>query len=115
MKKLSYSFAAILLLLCASAFAQHRGFPADAPRGYLTYKDSQVLLNDKPVALTPGVQIRDENNRIIFPQMIEPDSIVKYKLEGKRLHRAWIMTPYEIKLPDKEKNKLPARILPLAD
>lgn len=109
-----------LLVLCAllssAAHAQTRTFPGDAPRGYLsppTPSQNSMLLNDKPVPLTPGAQIRDESNIIIFPGMVRPNSIVKYKLDNGALHRAWILTGPEIQAPDV--HKLPTRTLPAND
>ncbi|HKY02161.1 MAG TPA: hypothetical protein VJM53_06375, partial [Burkholderiales bacterium] len=72
-----------------------------------------MKLNDKPIPLSPGVQIRNESNIIIPPNMVRPDSIVKYKLEYGGLHRAWILSPQEIKAPDV--HKLPTKATPPAN
>ncbi|HKY01268.1 MAG TPA: hypothetical protein VJM53_01825 [Burkholderiales bacterium] len=110
----------LLLFLCVflsgAAHAQSRIFPSDAPRGYLSPPPrggGNMLLNDKPVPLTTGAQIRDESNIIVSPHMVRPDSIVKYKLEYGGLHRAWILTPQEIKSPDTY--KLPTKVKPAND
>ena len=110
MKKFSLIMGVTLLAFSSVALSQLRTFPQDAPRGYLKYDKatSKLVLNNKAVNTTPGLQIRDEANRIIFPQMVAKESIIKYTLQGPNLHKVWILTPYEIKQPDK--HKLPSTV-----
>ena len=112
MKKLGFLFGLALLSLSGVALAQMRMFPPDAPRGYLKYDKAakKLVLNNKAINPAPGLQIRDQANRIIVPQMLLKEEVVKYKLEGPNLHRAWVMTLFEIKQPDK--HKLPTQALP---
>ncbi|HKO89144.1 MAG TPA: hypothetical protein VJU83_11605 [Burkholderiales bacterium] len=115
MKQFRLLLGIALLFLSAAAIGQLRSFPQEAPRGYLKYDraNNKLVLNGKPIEQTTGLQIRDEANRIIFPQMVTKEMLVKYMLEGPYLSKVWIMSPYEINQPDK--HKAPVRILPGTD
>lgn len=98
--------AALALAVVAGAVqAQLRTVPADAKRGTLTHVgQSEVRLDGKQARLSPGAQIRDENNRIVLPTMLPPDSKVKYLPDAVgNLHRIWILSQQEIAQPDPKK------------
>ena len=108
MKKLLLCRCTLLIALVLGALpalAQWREFPDDAPRGYLAPSTvrGQMILDKKEIRLSPGIQIRDQDNVIIWPEMVKKDAIVKYKLEDTYLHRVWILTPQEIAQPDRYK------------
>ena len=92
----------ISLAFAASAGAQLRTLPADAPRAQMSHvQENIVSVNGQPAQLSAGAQIRDAANRIIVPASLPPGSIVKYQLDGAgRVHRVWILTPEEADKPD---------------
>jgi len=101
-------FAAYLALLQAvlagPALAQARvpPIPADAQRGVIRHlKEMAVAIDDKPVQLAPGAQIRDQQNLIIVPVALPPSgATADYTIDGNgELFRAWLLTPRELAQP----------------
>ena len=97
---------AILLpaLLAAPAVAQVRvpPIPADAQRGVIRHlKQMAVAVDDRPVQLAPGAQIRNQQNLIIVPVAIPSGGApADYILNGDgELFRAWLLTPGELAQP----------------
>lgn len=90
---------AVLALLgfASTAAAQLRTIPKEAPRGEIRHVQGMyVELNGKPVALSPGAQIRDADNRLVLPTSLVEKYDVRYLLDGVGLvHRVWILTPLE--------------------
>jgi hypothetical protein len=80
-----------------------RTLPEDAPRGYLTFVQGNVVaLDSKEIRLAPGAQIRGANNLLVLPTALPRNSLVKYQLDGGgNLFRAWILTSQEAAKPDK--------------
>lgn len=97
--------ALALAVVAGAALAQLRTIPPDAKRGTLSHVgQSEVRLDGKPAKLSPGSQIRDENNRIVLPTMLPPESKVKYLPDAVgNLHRIWILSQQEIARPDPKK------------
>ncbi len=104
-RRTAISAALALAVAAGAVLAQLRTIPADAKRGTLSHVgQSEVRLDGKPAKLSPGSQIRDENNRIVLPTMLPPDSTVKYLPDAVgNLHRIWILSQQEIAQPDLKK------------
>ena len=88
--------------LAGAAHAQLRTIPADPKHAALTQvRETEVTLDGKCARLSPGAQIRDQNNRIALPTMLPPDTQVKYLPDAVgNLHRIWMMSEQEIAQPD---------------
>ena len=97
--------ALTLAMATGAALAQLRTIPADAKRATLTHvRETDVTLDGKPARLSPGAQIRDQNNRIVLPAMLPPGTKVKYLPDAVgNLHRIWILSEQEIAQPDPKK------------
>jgi hypothetical protein len=76
--------------------------PAEAQRGVIRHlKEMAVAVDNRPVQLAPGAQIRNQQNLIIVPMSIPPggapaDYILN--VDGE-LFRAWLLTPRELAQP----------------
>ena len=83
--------------VAASVHAQARNIPAQANSGALTHlQDMIVSINGVAVRLAPGVQIRDQSNRLIVPSAVPPGSQVKYVLDQSgQVRQIWILTTDE--------------------
>src|SRR5512138_268113 len=97
-------FPALVTCLClfaACAYAQARNIPEQAKAGAITHlQDMIVSIDGVAVRLAPGVQIRDQANRLVVPTAVPPGSRVKYVLDPQGLVRqVWILTPEEAQLP----------------
>ena len=105
MRKIPFS---LLLLSLAGApgsaanAAPTRAFPEDARKTTITFAPAgAVLLDDEPVPLSPGAQIRDRANRIVLPSHIRGEYKVRVKFDNQgQVHRVWILTPEEAAVPD---------------
>ena len=91
------AIALIALFLAASAFAQLRTIPQDAKRANMSPVQERVVeINGKREMLAPGVRIRDAQNRIIVPNALPANSLVKYRRDPNgAVHEVWILTPQE--------------------
>jgi len=103
---LRFASCAFLLaaLLAAPAVAQFRvpPVPAEAQRGVIRHlKEMAVAIDNKPVQLAPGAQIRDQQNLIVVPVAIPPGGApADYILNADgELFRAWLLTPQELAQP----------------
>ena len=91
-------------LLSAPAIAQMRvpPIPADSQRGVIRHlKEMAVAVDDKPVQLAAGAQVRDQQNLIIVPMAIPRSGAwADYVLnkEGE-VYRVWLLSPQELALP----------------
>jgi hypothetical protein len=92
----------LAILLCAalcalSAQAQVRNIPEQAKDGEISHlQDMIASINGVAVRLAPGVQIRDQDNRLVLPTAVPPGSQVKYLLDEQGMVRqVWILTPAE--------------------
>jgi hypothetical protein len=55
-----------------------------------------VSIDGVTVRLAPGVQIRDQDNRLVVPTAVPPGSQMKYLLDEQGMVRqVWILTPAE--------------------
>lgn len=97
----------IAVLICAllplSAMAQSRSIPDSAKRGYIVHIEGAIVeINGERMRLSPGAQIRDQDNRIIMPMSVPGGTLVKYTLDSLgQIHRVWVLTPEEAAAPDK--------------
>lgn len=61
----------------------------------------QVTIDGKTYLLSPGAQIRNELNMIIFPNMVQTSVRVRYQLDfAGAVHRVWILSSAEARLPE---------------
>ena len=91
-------------LLAAPAVAQVRvpPIPAEAQRGVIRHlKEMAVAIDNQPVQLAPGAQIRNQQNLIVVPVTLPPDgATADYILNADgELFRAWLLTPQELAQP----------------
>jgi hypothetical protein len=89
--------AILLCALSAQAYAQVRNIPEQAKDGEISHlQDMIASINGVEVRLAPGVQIRDQDNRLVLPTAVPPGSQVKYLLDEQGMVRqVWILTPAE--------------------
>ena len=99
--RFSGALLACLSLIAAGAHAQARNIPEQAKGGAITHlQDMIVSINGVAARLAPGVQIRDQNNRLVVPTAVPPGSQVKYLLDQDGFVRqVWILTPEEAQAP----------------
>lgn len=91
-----------LLYPGAMAWAQEREFPASAKRGVMRPGlHPHILIDGKPRFLAVNAQIRDEENRLQVPDMLEDgEYLINYQeLEGGDVFRIWILTADEARRP----------------
>jgi hypothetical protein len=84
-------------LFAVAAFAQLRTIPPDAKRATISPVQERIIeLDGKREMLAPGVQIRDAMNRIMVPNALPANSLVKYRRDASgAVHEVWILTPAE--------------------
>jgi hypothetical protein len=92
------------LLAAAPAAAQVRvpPIPAEAQRGVIRHlKEMAVAIDNRPVQLAPGAQIRNQQNLIVVPVALPPSGTpADYILNADgELFRAWLLTPQELAQP----------------
>ncbi|MDR1349578.1 MAG: hypothetical protein LBJ59_02130 [Zoogloeaceae bacterium] len=78
-----------------------RSFPAGVRLGLLKASpaNERAIINDRAFLTAPGLQIRNEANRIILPTMLTGANFtVLYKMDATEssVWRIWILTPAEI-------------------
>jgi len=59
----------------------------------------KVTINGKTLSVAPGLQIRDQSNRIVLPSMLSGASYpVLYQMDasGANVWRIWILTQQEV-------------------
>ena len=90
-------FLAFVCVLPASAHAQGRTIPEQAKGGEVgRVHDMTVSIDGVELRLAPGVRIRDESNRMVFPTALPAGAQVKYLLDHQGMVRqGWILTPEE--------------------
>jgi hypothetical protein len=90
---------ALLLALTFALPAQaQRAFESNALRGELVVTaPPQALLNGKPVRLSPGVRIRNQQNMIqLSGTLLEQKLLVHYTLDGMgQVRDVWLLTDEE--------------------
>ena len=84
-------------LVSASAQAQLRSIPGEAKGGEIRHvQETIVLIDGVQMRLAPGVQIRDEWNRLMVPTALPPGARVRYLLDSEgQVRQVWILTPQE--------------------
>ncbi len=89
--------ALIALFFATAAFAQLRTIPADAKRAKMSHVQERIVeLDGRREMLAPGAQIRDAANRIIVPNALPANSLVKYRRDARgAVYDVWILTPKE--------------------
>src|SRR5690348_11486659 len=92
------------VLLAVPVLAQTRPTPVpqDSKRGYVRHIDEMaVAVNGKAMQLTPGAQIRNQQNLIIVPTAIPPGGAwADYVLNADgQVFRVWLLTPAELARP----------------
>jgi hypothetical protein len=76
-----------------------RTFPARALRGNMTFVDAvHVVLDGQQERLSPGVRVRNQQNRIVFPNSLSGRNFaVNYFRDAAgRINEVWILTPAEM-------------------
>ena len=88
-------------LVAGSAHAQARNIPERAKGGAITHLQGMIVsIDGVTVRLAPGVQIRDQDNRLVVPTALPAGSQVKYLLDQDGFVRqVWILTPEEARQP----------------
>ena len=78
----------------------NRMFPAGTELGVLAGppENGMVLINGRPLRTAPGLQIRNEQNRIVLPVMMTERHVrVRYQLDNMgNAWRIWVLTRAEI-------------------
>jgi hypothetical protein len=85
----------------ASVPSVMRAFPANVQPGTLLAAPAmgQVVINNQALPAAPGLQVRNESNRIVLPSMLMGSNFpVLYQMDatGINVWRIWILTPAEI-------------------
>jgi hypothetical protein len=96
MNRCAFAFL-VALVLSLPAHAQ-RVFENNALRGELVLKaPPEALLNGKPVRLSPGVRIRNQQNLIqLSGSLLEQRLVVNYTLDGMgQVREVWLLTEEE--------------------
>lgn len=80
-----------------AAMGVFRTIPAAALRGEMQPPWQRLTrIDGKELQLAPGVQIRDQNNRIILPGSIAQPLLVKYLIDPNgQIIRVWVLTAEE--------------------
>ena len=78
-----------------------RSFPSGARLGILKTSPvyGEAIIGDLALPIAPGLQIRDEANRVVLPTMLTGSNfLVLYKMDATEnsVWRIWILTPEEI-------------------
>ena len=83
----------------ASAHAQLRTIPEQAKDGQIIpLREMIVSIDGVAVRFAPGIQIRDQDNRLILPGAVLSGTQVKYVVDMEGLVRqVWIPTPDEVR------------------
>jgi len=78
-----------------------RVLPAESQKGVMrNLGPGQVQIDSKTYPLSPGAQIRDASNMIIFPTMAPTPARVRYQLDfSGAVHRVWILSAAEARQP----------------
>lgn len=79
-----------------------RALPEETRKGTLSLAQiGQVIIDGKPMPLSPGAQIRNELNMLILPTMISRPVKVRYMVDWAGfVYRIWILSATEVSLPE---------------
>ena len=97
-RRLLYLIGGIVLYSAHCALAQTRQIPADAQRGWLRHvQETGIAIDDKPLQLSPGATIRNQQNMIVVPASLPGSgALAEYQLDPSgQVSRAWLLTPEE--------------------
>ncbi len=103
-------FIIVLVSMTNHSFGQlHRNFPIDSHVGKLTaFAFPEMTIDGENMVMGTGVQIRDTNNLIIFPNMLSKTGIIRYQQDGMGyVSRIWFLTPEEADRAKEEKTYKP--------
>ncbi len=97
----------IIVLVCMTnySFGQlHRNFPIDSHVGKLTaFSFPEMTIDGENMVMGVGGQIRDTNNLIIFPNMLNKTGTIRYQQDTMGfVHRIWFLTPGEVERAKEE-------------
>lgn len=78
-----------------------RSLPAESKKGVMRPPwQGQVQIDGKTYPLSPGAQIRNELNMIVFPTTVQSPVPVRYQTDFVgAVHRVWILSAAEARLP----------------
>ena len=79
-----------------------RIFPEGTKKGEMSPLSGmqEVVIDDKPLARAPGMQIRNQQNLIIMPTTIQGKVPVRYQLDASgAVFRVWVLTRIELAAP----------------
>jgi hypothetical protein len=87
----------LLAFFAALALAQLRTIPNDAVLGVMRHLEAMVVeLDGQAVALAPGAQIRDPDNRIVLPASLNGTLLVRYLVDASGMvQQVWILSARE--------------------
>jgi hypothetical protein len=92
------SIVTVLLIIVASiANAQIRNIPEDAQVGTVRSQDT-ILIEQEGVlrALSPGVQVRDIENRIVPAAQLQQGEQIRYRVDPTgQVFRVWMLSEPE--------------------
>lgn len=80
-----------------------RSLPEETRKGVLAaYDFGQVVIDGKPLPLSPGAQVRNELNMIVMPSMLVNGPLkVRYQTDFVgHVYRIWILSAAEASLPE---------------
>ncbi len=100
-------FFILMISLTNAAFGQLlRNFPIDSQTGKLTkFEYPMVVISKQALYLSAGSQIRDKNNMIVMPSMLDEKGSVRYQIDAMgNVHRIWFLTSEEAELARIEQN-----------
>ena len=92
-----------------------RLFPQKVQRGKITFVNTrEVMLNDRPERLAPGVVVRNERNTVALTGSLRGNSFtVNYLRDPMGLVReVWILTPAEAGRPVRGETRMTEREAP---
>ena len=97
-RRLLYLIGALALGLSQGGLAQLRQIPANTERGWLRHVQETVIsIDDKPLQMAPGGQIRNQQNLIVVPASLPGEgALAEYQLDASgQVARVWLLTPEE--------------------
>lgn len=101
--------AILILLMCMinQSYAQlARNFPLNSKFGMLkshSYPQFKIDKEKEIMIMGVGGQIRDTDNRIIMPGMLNKTGYIRYQIDSMGLvYRIWFLTPEEVTLAREE-------------
>ena len=105
LQSLALCFVSAAALAQSPYAAKLRNFPPDAQKGVLLAPiHDHVVINNKVLKASSGLQIRNENNLIVMPSTLQGTLPVRYQFDQtSSVWRIWILTAAEQAVPDLKK------------